>query len=114
MIIFAFTWLAAGYINVNKYDLVPLGNANILSGLMMLAFAAFFAYLGLEGVLSAVGSAWLTVNCLSWMGAFWAVTLVTYGKMKLPAAGWVAIVQAFYTLWIPTALLLIGAFSLLP
>ncbi|HAZ31345.1 MAG TPA: hypothetical protein DCY61_01385, partial [Dehalococcoidia bacterium] len=37
VLIFAFTWLAAGIVNLRGYDLVPVGNACILSGLMMLA-----------------------------------------------------------------------------
>jgi len=112
VLIFAFTFLAAGIINIRGYDLMPLGNANILSGLMMLAFAAFFIIN--RAAFSTVGFVWLVVNCFSWAGLFWAITLVTHGKMQLATAGRLALVQAFYTLWIPAALLLTGVISLLP
>jgi len=114
VLIFAFTWLAAGIINIRNYDLTPLGNANILSGLMMIPFAVFYISLGRGGQLSTIGWIWLTVNVLSWAVIFWSITLVTYGKMKLRTAGYIAIIQAFYTLWIPAALLLTGVFSLMP
>jgi len=112
VLIFAFTFLAAGIINIRGYDLMPLGNANILSGLMMLAFAAFFIIN--RAAFSTVGFVWLVVNCFSWAGLFWAITLVTHGKMKLATAGRLALVEGFYTLWIPAALLLTGVISLLP
>jgi len=112
VLIFAFTWLAVGIINMRGYDLMPLGNANILSGLMMLAFAAFFILN--RAAFSTVGCVWLTVNVLSWAFIFWAVTLVAHGKMQLATAGRAALAQAFYTLWIPAALLLTGVISLSP
>lgn len=112
VLIFAFTWLAAGIVNLRGYDLVPLGNACILSGLMMLAFAAFFIIN--STAFSTVGCIWLTVNVLSWALIFWAVTLVAHGKMQLATAGRIVLAQAFYTLWIPAALLLTGVISLIP
>jgi|GEM_PF-5725295 len=112
VLIFAFTWLAAGIINIRGYDLMPLGNASILSGLMMLAFAVFFIING--AAFSTVGLVWLVINALSWAFTFWSITLVTYGKMKLATAGKAAFIMAFYTLWIPAALLLTGVISLLP
>jgi len=112
VLIFAFTWLVAGIINIRGYDLMPLGNANILSGLMMLAFAAFFIVN--RAAFSTVGFVWLVVNCFSWAFTFWSITLVTHGKMQLATAGRAALVMGFYTLWIPAALLLTGVISLLP
>jgi len=112
VLIFAFTWLAAGIVNLRGYDLVPLGNACILSGLMMLAFAAFFIIN--RDVYSTIGWIWLTVNVVSWAWVFWAVTLAAHGKITLPVLGWTFFIQAFYTLLIPAALLLTGVFSLHP
>ncbi len=112
VLIFAFTWLAAGIVNLRGYDLVPLGNACILSGLMMLPFAAFFIIN--SELFSTIGWVWLTVNVLSWAWVFWSVTLAAYGKITFPVLGWTFIIQAFYTLLIPAALLLTGVFSLHP
>lgn len=113
VLIFAFTWIVAGIVNAHDYDLMPLGNASILSGLMMLGFAAFFISLGLEGVFTTIGSAWLTICVLSWAWAFWSVTLASHGKIELPVVGWTFLIQAFYTLWIPAVLLLTGVIELL-
>ena len=99
VLIFAITWLAAGVINLRGYDLMPLGNAGILMGLFMLVYAVVFA----QG-----GAWWLLVNVISWAWAFWSVTLASYGKLSLKAVGWTFLVQAFYTLWIPATLLLLG------
>jgi hypothetical protein len=110
VLIFAFTWLAAGIVNLRGYDLVPLGNACILSGLMMIPFAVFF-YINRE-LFTTIGWVWLTVNVLSWAWAFWSVTLAAHGKITLPVLGWTFLIQAFYTLLIPAALLLTGAISL--
>lgn len=113
VMIFALTWVVAGIVNAHDYDLMPLGNASILSGLMMLGFAAFFISLGLNGVLTTIGSAWLTICVLSWAWAFWSVTLASHGKIELPVVGWTFLIQAFYTLWIPAVLLLTGVIELL-
>lgn len=112
VLIFAFTWLAAGIVNLRGYDLVPLGNACFLSGLMMLAFAAFFVIN--KELFSTIGWVWLTVNVVSWAFVFWSVTLAAHGKIKLPVLGWTFLIEAFYTLLIPAALLLTGVFSLHP
>lgn len=111
ILIFAFTWLTAGIISLRGYDLVPLGNACICSGIMMLAYAAFLVIN--RGLYSPIGLAWLLVNILSWAWAFWSVTLAAYGKIKLHIVGWTFLSQAFYTLLIPAALLLMGVVSVL-
>lgn len=112
VLIFAFTWLASGIINLRGYDLVPAGNACILSGLMMLPFAAFFVIN--SELFSTIGWVWLTVNVLSWAWVFWSVTLAAYGKITFSVVGWTFLIQAFYTLLIPAALLLTGVISLHP
>lgn len=99
VIIFAFTWLAAGVINIRGYDLMPLGNACILSGLFMFVYAAIFAQ---------EGAWWLLINVVSWAWAFWSVTLASHGKISLKLVGWTFLIEAFYTLWIPAAILLLG------
>lgn len=111
ILIFAFTWIVAGYVNARDLGLMPLGNASILSGLMMLGFAAFFTIN--SELFTAAGWIWLTVNVLSWAWAFWSVTLVSYERIDFSVVGWTFLVEAFYTLWIPAVLLLTGAFSLL-
>lgn len=112
IMIFALTWSAAGFIFAYGQDLRGLGNASILCGLMMLAFAAFFVLN--RDIFSTIGWVWLTVNVLSWTWAFWSITLVSHEKVGLPVVGWTFTIQTFYTLWIPAALLLVDAFSLLP
>jgi hypothetical protein len=112
VLIFAFTWLAAGVVNLRGYDLVPLGNACGLSGLMMFPFAAFFVIN--SELFTTIGWIWLVVNVVSWVWAFWSVTLAAYGKIRFPVVGWTFLIQAFYTLLIPAALLLMGVFSLHP
>ncbi len=97
--IFAFTWLAAGMINMQGYDLMPLGNAAILMGLFMFVYAAIFAQ---------ARAWWLLVDVVSWAWAFWSVTLASHGKISLKIVGWTFLIQAFYTLWIPAAILLLG------
>lgn len=112
VLIFAFTWLVAGIVNLRGYDLVPLGNACILSGLMMLAFAVFFVIN--RELFSTIGWVWLTINVLSWAWVFWSVTLAAYGKITFSVLGWTFLIQAVYTLLIPIALLLTGVISLHP
>jgi hypothetical protein len=99
VMIFAFTWLAAGIINMRGYDLMPLGNACILMGLFMFVYAAIFAQ---------SRAWWLLIDVLSWAWAFWSVTLASHGKIGLKIVGWTFLIQAFYTLWIPSAILLLG------
>jgi hypothetical protein len=99
VMIFAFTWLAAGIINMRGYDLMPLGNACILMGLFMFVYAAIFAQ---------SSAWWLLIDVLSWAWAFWSVTLASHGKIGLKIVGWTFLIQAFYTLWIPAAILLLG------
>lgn len=99
VIIFAFTWLVAGIINMRGYDLMPLGNACILMGLFMFVYAGIFAQ---------ARAWWFLVDVVSWAWAFWSVTLASHGKIGLKVVGWTFLIQAFYTLWIPAAILLLG------
>jgi len=99
VLIFAFTWAAAGIINLRGYDLMPLGNAGILMGAFMLVYAVVFAH---------PGTWWFFVDVVSWAWAFWSVTLASYGKIGLKTVGWTFLIEAFYTLWIPAAILLLG------
>ncbi len=85
VLIFAFTWLAAGIVNLRGYDLVPLGNACILSGLMMLPFAAFFVIN--SELFSTIGWVWLTVNVLSWAWVFWSVMASRIREDYVPSCG---------------------------
>ena len=99
VLIFAFTWMTAGIINLRGYDLMPLGNAGIFMGAFMLVYAVFFAL---------SGAWWFFVDVVSWAWAFWSVTLASYGKIDLKIVGWTFVVEAIYTLWIPAAMLLLG------
>jgi hypothetical protein len=110
ILIFAFTWVAAGIVNLRGYDLVPTGNTCIVSGLMMLPFAAFFVIN--REAFSTIGWVWLTINSLSWAWVLWSVALAVYGKITFRVVGWTFAIQTVYTLVLPAALLLTGVISL--
>jgi hypothetical protein len=99
VLIFAFTWMAAGLINLKGYDIMPLGNAGIFMGAFMLVYAVLFAM---------YGAWWFFANVISWAWAFWSVTLLSYGRVKLNIVGWTFVAEAIYTLWVPAAILLLG------
>ncbi len=104
VLVFAVTWLAAGIIAILGHDVVPLSSLGIFFGLAMIPFAAFLAQA--EDLPSRV---WLTVNVVSWIWVFFTLPLAFIFKWISPKiAGWSFLIQAFYTLWIPAALLIAG------
>ncbi|MFQ5875821.1 MAG: AmiS/UreI family transporter [Dehalococcoidia bacterium] len=103
LLIFAITWLAAGVVAMMGGDVVPIGSLGIFFGLAMIPFAAFL----LQSEVPA--RIWLTVNVISWIWVFFTLPLAfVFKKISAKIAGWSFLIQAFYTLWIPSALLIAG------
>lgn len=104
VLIFVVTWIAAGLVAVRGYDAAPLGSLGIFCGIAMIPFAVF-----LWGNPLGFGQVWLTVNAISWIWVFFTLPLAFLFKTISPkVAGWSFLVQAWYTLWIPAAIILVG------
>lgn len=100
VLIFAVTWVAAGIVAISGYDAAPLGSLGIFFGITMIPFAVF---------LFSTDRLWLTVNAVSWVWAFFTLPLAfLFKKISPKVAGWTFLIQAWYTLWIPAAVILLG------
>lgn len=104
VLIFAVTWVAAGVVAMKGYDAAPLGSLGIFFGVAMIPFAVFLWSNPL-----GFGQTWLTVNAISWVWVFFTLPLAFLFKVISPkVAGWSFLIQAWYTLWIPAAIIILG------
>ncbi|MFQ6012071.1 MAG: AmiS/UreI family transporter [Thermoplasmata archaeon] len=103
LLVFAVTWLAAGLVAIMGAGVKPIGSLGLFFGLAMIPFAAFLVQADLPSRI------WLTVSVVSWIWVFFTLPLAfVFEKISAKTAGWSFIIQAFYTLWIPAALLTAG------
>lgn len=104
VLIFAVTWVAAGIVAIRGYDAAPLGSLGIFFGITMIPFAVF-----LWSDPLGFGQIWLTVNAISWLWVFFTLPLAfLFKKISPKVAGWSFLIQAWYTLWIPAAIIILG------
>lgn len=105
LLIFAITWLAAGVIAIMGLGVKPVGSLGLFFGLAMIPFAVFVIQAGAEVPIWQ----WLTINIISWIWVFFTLPLAFLWNVISPkVAGWSFVIQAFYTLWLPAALLIMG------
>ena len=97
VLIFAITWLTAGWTAVKGYGLVPLGNLCLFNAIMCALYSLFFWGAG------AITFGFATAL---WVWVFLSVTLAAYGKIPLKVMGWSFLIQAFITLLWPAWFLL--------
>ncbi len=103
VLVFALAWLAAGVVAITGSDAAPLGSLGIFFGLAMILFAAFLLQSEVPGRI------WLTANVISWIWVFFTLPLAfLFKKIDAKVVGWSFLIQAFYTLWIPAAILTAG------
>ncbi|MFQ5907518.1 MAG: AmiS/UreI family transporter [Thermoplasmata archaeon] len=104
LLVFAITWLAAGTVAIMGAGAKPIGSLGIFFGLAMIPFAVFLV----QGQ-DVPSWGWLTINVVSWIWVFFTLPLAfVFNVISAKVAGWSFIIQAFYTLWIPAALLMAG------
>lgn len=105
VLIFATTWVSAGIVAMRGYDAAPLGSLGIFYGITMIPFAVFLWQNPL-----GFGQVWLTMNAILWLWVFFTLPLAFLFKtISAKVAGWSFLVEAFITLWIPAAIILVGS-----
>lgn len=100
LLLFSLTFTTLGYVCIKEIDFKPFGNFCLLGGITMIPYAYF--------VYAVLGGIWLTVSVISWLWAFLCTTLVAYEKASFRILGWTFLIEAFYTLWVPASLLIVG------
>jgi len=105
VLIFATTWVSAGIVAMRGYDAAPLGSLGLFYGITMVPFAVFLWQDPL-----GFGRIWLTMNAILWLWVFFTLPLAFLFKViSAKVAGWSFLVEAFITLWIPAAIIIIGS-----
>jgi hypothetical protein len=97
VLLFAITWLTAGWTAVKEYGLVPLGNLCLFNAIMTALYCSYFW---------SGGAITFGITTLLWVWAFLSVTLVAYGKIPLKVMGWTFLIESFITLLVPAWFLL--------
>ncbi len=104
LLVFAITWLSAGLVAIMGLGVKPIGSLGLFFGLAMIPFAVFVIQDG--GAVVPIWQ-WLTINIISWSWVFFTLPLAFLFNVISPkVAGWSFVIQAFYTLWLPAALLM--------
>lgn len=98
VLIFAITWLTAGWTAIKGYGLVPLGNLCLFNAIMCALYSISFWAAGRPFTYGFITTLWVWV--------FLSVTLAAYEKISLRVMGWSFFIEAFITLLWPAWFLL--------
>ena len=100
ILIFAVIWLAVGWILIQGYGLVPIGDYSIYAAIAMLWYVYAFTQLATDYTLAWSSALFFIV--------FLCITAATRGWVSLKTLGWVLLVEAFAALLIPAWLYFMG------
>ena len=107
---FPMIYMIAGYSNMKGYEIKGSGWGCIFFGLVWLAAGIFFwtvpSWSSPLALLYGIPQWFMGLMAVSWAWAFFTVPLLAFGKISAKLFGWTFLIETWYTLFIPSMLLI--------